>query len=144
MSNPISPMLISLVALILPVVLVPVILGIRYARAEREMEHSERLKALELGRTLPQDETWWSPALICVVIGAGVPVSVFLFAWLASASVGYRDDIWRAAGTVGTTAVVCGSVLAARFFTQRSPAEDRHAAKPPIDADAFDVVGRRG
>ena len=30
------------------------------------MEHIERMKALELGRTLPQDEPWFSPVRIAV------------------------------------------------------------------------------
>ena len=41
-----------------------IILGIRHDRRKREMEHIERMKALELGRTLPQDEPWLSPAKI--------------------------------------------------------------------------------
>ena len=53
--------LIPIVALAIPIVLVPVVLGICHARNERELEHSERMKALELGRALPGDESRWTP-----------------------------------------------------------------------------------
>lgn len=140
----IDPMVIPIVGISLPVILVPVILGLKHARLEREMEHAERMKALELGRTRPQDEPWWSPARICVAIGAGVPVSAFAFALLASTAVGYESGVWFAASTVGVAGVVCGSLLAVKHFNQQAQARDRIAAKPPVDADAFDFAGRRG
>ena len=59
-------MIIPIVAMAIPIVLVPVVLGIRHARLERELEHAERMKALELGRTLPEDEPWWTPPRISV------------------------------------------------------------------------------
>ena len=62
----IDPMVIPLAGIALPVVLVPVILCIKYARYERELEHAERIKALELGRTLPKDEPWWTLPRIAV------------------------------------------------------------------------------
>ena len=80
-----------------------------------------------------------------MAIGAGVPVGVFVCAWLASESVGYEGGVWFGATAVGMTAVVCGSLLAARHFDQIFQAGTiPHAAKPTADADAFDVVGRRG
>jgi hypothetical protein len=142
-----SPLLLPIVALGIPVVLVPIILGLKQARLERELEHAERMRALELGRTLPRDEPWWSPARVCVAIGAGVPVGSFLFAWLSSGSVGYHEEIWVSAGCVGAVSVISGSLLAARHFTLRARAESERAAlvaKPAFDADAYDVVGSRG
>jgi hypothetical protein len=137
-------MLIPLAAILLPVVLVPVILGMKQARLDRELEHAERIKALEVGRSLPQDEPWWTPARVSVAIGVWVPVGVFFCAWMASLNIGYEGGVWFAATAVGTAAVACGSALAYKQLTLPSPAEPQRADKPPVDADAFDVVGRRG
>src|SRR5689334_18501409 len=112
----IDPLLIPISAIALPVILVPVILGLRHARIERELEHAERIKALELGRTLPQDEGWWTLPRISVAIGAGVPAAVFFCAWQTSMSVSEPKDTWISAALVAMTAVISGSVLAAKHF----------------------------
>ena len=40
--------------------------GIRLERTKRELEHKERMMALELGRSLPGDGSWFSPlAPVC-------------------------------------------------------------------------------
>src|SRR4051794_20167445 len=121
----IDPTLIPLAGIALPVVLVPVILGIRYAKRERELEHAERIRALELGRTLPGDEPWWSLPRISVAIGVGVPASVFFCAWQASQGQADPKVAWIAAGIVGPTAAGCGSAPLARDFLVGG-----HAAPP--------------
>ena len=37
-------------------------LGLRQEKLKRELEHKERMKALEMGRSLPGDLPWLSPA----------------------------------------------------------------------------------
>jgi hypothetical protein len=143
----IDPILIPLAGIALPVVLVPVILSIRHAKFERQLEHSERIKALELGRTLPKDEAWWTLPRISVAIGAGVPASVFFCAWQASESQHDARVIWIAAGIVAMTAVVCGTALTAWHFfrpDRTTDDSDRYSAKSQFDADAYDVVSSRG
>ena len=88
-----DPIIIPIVGMAIPIVIVPVALGIKYARRERELEHAERMKALELGRTLPQDEPLWSPGRLCLAIGVGVPIGVFGFAWLASGGEGIKRSV---------------------------------------------------
>ncbi len=142
-----SPQLIPIFAMLIPIVIVPAALGFKYSRQVRELEHAERMRALELGRTLPQDEPWSSPARICLSIGAGVPIAVFGCAWLASSAVGFREEVWMSSAMVGVASVICGSMLAGKHFTQRAETERIAAgsfAKPSVDADAFDVVGSRG
>jgi hypothetical protein len=137
----IDPMILPIIALGLPVILVPIVMGIRHARIERELEHAERMKALEQGRTLPGDEPWWSPARVCVAIGAGVPVGTFGIAFLAN-----DTNAWIAAGLVGGAGVVGGTILAYRYFTQYFQAKSREhidLAKPFVDHDAYDVVSQR-
>jgi hypothetical protein len=139
---------IAIVALSIPIIIAPFAIGFRFARQSRELEHRERMKALELGRTLSKDEPWCTPARISLTIGAGVPIGVFTCAWLATASSGFQQDIWLSSMSVGVTSVICGSVLAAKHFTHRANAEAlayrASFEKPTIDEDAYDVVGRRG
>jgi hypothetical protein len=140
--------LIPIVGMTIPIVLVPVGLAMKHARIERELEHAERMKALELGRTLPHDESWWSPARISAAIGVGVPIGVFFCAWQVSSSgMEQTPAVWVSAGLVGLAGVVCGSLLANRHFARTEAAQravDRYLDKPDVDADAFDVVGSRG
>jgi hypothetical protein len=138
-----DPVLIPILGMLIPLVIVPVALVTKHARTARQLEHAERMRALELGRTLPMDESWWSPPRICVAIGAGVPIGVFLAAWLASASVGYQDGIWVGAMGVGLAGVIGGSILSARYLAQRERSQASYA-KPVVDDDAYDVVGARG
>src|SRR5437763_194934 len=138
-----NAVIIPVFGMLIPIVLVPTILGLRQARLDRELEHAERMKAMELGRTLPKDEPWWSPGRICVAIGAGVPVGVFFFAWMASDPRAVQPTLWSSAGIVGLAGVVSGSLLANRHLAQSAEGR-RHAVKPEVDADLYDVVGTRG
>jgi hypothetical protein len=140
-------MVIPLMALLIPIVVAPTAMGIKYARQVRELEHKERMKALELGRTLPRDEPWWTPPRLAAAIGVGVPIGVFACAMLASQGPGRHEEYWAGATAVGMTAVISGSILAGRHYSQRARAEafaQAGYAKPAVDADAFDVVGTRG
>ncbi len=144
----IDPVWIPLAGIALPVVLVPTVLGIRYARQEREFEHRERMKALEMGRTLPGDESWWSLPRIGMLIAVIVPVVSFIAAYQATTVWDDPRPAWVAATMVGVASVICGSGLAAYHFVRRDRMAEQvaelHAFKPPIDADAYDVVSRRG
>jgi hypothetical protein len=143
----IDPMVIPLVAIALPIILVPIILGFRHDRYKRELEHAERIKALELGRTLHRDDSWWTLPRIGVAIGAGVPAAIFFCAWQASESLKDPEPAWISAGIVGTAAVISGSILLARYYLRHDDsAHDTRDldGKSRIDADAFDVVSSRG
>ncbi|GAC1464991.1 MAG: hypothetical protein NVSMB9_04170 [Isosphaeraceae bacterium] len=137
-----NEILIPLLALMIPIIIVPTALGIKHARFLREMEHAERIKAMEAGRTLPQDETWSIPAKVCVTIGGLVPIGVFFCAWMATNSVGFHAEIWAAAAIMGVSAVGCGSVLSYKLLSLEGRGE--RDLKPMMDADALDVVGSRG
>ena len=122
-----------------------IVLGIRHDRQKREMEHLERMKALEFGRTLPQDEPWLSPAKIAALIGAVVPLGVFVSVGTATTSPAItrrcgsrrlmrrrgRGDLRGGRGCVSR---------AAPRKTSDSPA----AVKPYVEEDAYDVVSSRG
>lgn len=137
--------LIPLMALLIPIVIVPTSLAFKHARFLREVEHKERMRAMELGRNLAEDE--WSPIHFALSIGVGVPIGSMLVAWWAGApSVGASGAIWTAATVLGLGGLICGTVLASRHFAARQQVADRHGAedKPAFDPDAFDVVGSRG
>lgn len=141
-----DPLIIPIVGVSIPVVVVPAVMLSKWAITKRQLEHAERMKALELGLTLPGDEPWWSPPKIAVGLGVIVPLGVFFLAWLASESLGSEPRIWIAAMIVGTTGVGCGTTLAVRYLAHREQVlmtADRYD-KPFVDEDAFDVVGTRG
>jgi hypothetical protein len=123
---------------------VPMILHYRNEAKKRELEHIERLKAIEFGRTLPQDERWWSPGWTALVIGAGVPIGVFLCVLLASTQVGYHEQMWIGASSVGISSVICGTILAFQSSRARKLGHDPDAGKPEVEEDAYDVVASRG
>jgi hypothetical protein len=127
---------------LLVVVALPVWLGTRHALRERQMEHTERMKALEMGVLLPKDQPKWTPEKLPMAIGAGVPIA----ALIAGLSAG--RDAWVAVGMVGTAGVICGTILATsrRFNPSASPGPfEARVAKPAVhDPDAFDVVSSRG
>ena len=59
-----------IVGMLIPIIIVPTALGFKHARYLRQVEHDERMKAMELGQTLPGDQSW-TPASIAMTIGAG-------------------------------------------------------------------------
>jgi hypothetical protein len=123
---------------------VAIVLTQRHERRKRELEHIERMRALELGRILPQDEPWWSPARIALLIGAGVPSVAYLSVGLASTSVGYHEGMWIAAAIVGMSGVISGSILAGQSLNRYKTSEPFDASKPSVEEDAYDVVSARG
>src|SRR5271166_622254 len=79
--------------------------GIRLERTKRELEHKERMKALELGRSLPGDGSWLSPLRAGVLVAVVVPIGVFGVALLSSLAMGYQEGIWPVAGAVSCFAI---------------------------------------
>ncbi len=140
-------LMIPLAAIMLPLVLVPTIMVLKFRANKREFEHKERMKALETGRALPQYGAW-PAAFVCSSIGAGVPAAAFFFTWLSSISSAKYEDMWAAPTFVGLAGVIAGTSLAFRLFAreqgQSSPETDPNHKVFYADPDAFDVVGRRG
>jgi hypothetical protein len=142
--------------------------GMRHDARKREMEHTERMRAIEMGiwpgrgvgSYLPQaavaqvkacskDEE--QPSLLgmarkCYSIALWTPFWGFLFgggfgrSWNAILIVGMT------VATVSVVSVLCGTYLTARAqeFAANSPGGDGFFPKPPLDPDAYDVVSRRG
>ena len=142
-----DPVAIPVVAMLIPIVVVPTAMVLKQQRRKREYEHQERMKALEMGHLLPVGHAW--SAFAVTAIGAGVPIGAFLFAWLASLTNHAADEVWPVAGVVGLAGVGGGVYLAKRVlgFRDNRPAPREVAfgnGKPAFDPDAYDVAGRRG
>ncbi len=151
------------ILLIVAVIVAPMGFGFHHAARKRDYLHRERMKALEMGLPVPGDNAW--SAAVCIAIGAVVPVGALIVALVATSlarsndrelppemavlvqtrSSGPETAIWTGSTLVGLAGVVGGSTLALRLFgsRQRSKHSDGFA-KPVVDPDAYDVVGRRG
>lgn len=113
----------------------------RQQARKRELEHLERMRALELGRTFPQDEPVLSSPKVGPIIAIVVPSVAFISAGSATQGAGYEETIWIATAMVGTAAVICGTALVA---TSRKK-DNTQVEKPYLAEDAqYDVVGTRG
>ena len=121
--------------------------GLRQEKLKRELEHKERMMALEMGRSLPGDIPWLSPLRVGFLTAVVVPIGVFGLTFLSSRSTGFQGDLWQGAGIVSVCAIVCGSVVACLGFA-RQASNEAHAAdlveKTPVEDDAYDVVSSRG
>jgi hypothetical protein len=136
----------------------PIVLHHRGERRKRELEHIERMRAIDAGRPYPGQKgfglsglpKWVVPNIIAVSIGAVVPLGVFLFAFLTNLIVGFHEDIWMAAGGVGLGSVICGTVLAYGTFQKLGSSDENEGfaayrnSKPHVEDDAYDVVSSRG
>ncbi|HWE36648.1 MAG TPA: hypothetical protein VG406_08780 [Isosphaeraceae bacterium] len=131
--------------------LLAIVGGFLHSRRSRELEHAEKMKAIELGRPWPLDksepepepEAADSPEQLPLTLLKSVPLGSLGIAVGASFLLRPEPMIWVAAGAVGVTSLICGTVLSLRQGPARGP-EMSPASKPVSDPDALDVVGRRG
>jgi hypothetical protein len=141
--------LIPIVAILMPLVLVPTVIVLRQRDRRREWEHRERMKAMEMGLPVPGTEVWASR--VAIALGAVMHVGVFAIAWLATLTTTV-DEVWIAATLVGGAGVLSGARLASRAIWGRHRAEQEgqrsglaHAhAKPQFDPDAYEAIVRHG
>ena len=139
-----DPLIIPIVAFLIPIIIVPTALGIKHARFLREVEHAERMRAMELGLNQAENESW-TPAGLAASIGAGVPIAVMFIAFIAAPRTGSSDALWMAATLIGVAGVISGTTLAGMQLSKRNQASAALTVeKPAYDPDQFDVVGRRG
>jgi multisubunit Na+/H+ antiporter MnhB subunit len=113
-------------------ILIIVAMGIRHARFERQLQHTERIRALEAGRVLPGEQPWWSPERLAVAIGAGVPLAALILGLKVTSSGTASGEMWFAVGLIGVAGVVCGTQLALRL-----PQSPIAHAKPYVSPDEF-------
>jgi small-conductance mechanosensitive channel len=136
-----------ILGLVLIFAFVLVLVLLNFSQRRRELEHEERMKARQMDQPIPERHPEWPQAMICIAIGAGVPIAAFLFTALATLSQKVDSGIFWAPGIVGIAAVYYGYCLATQLISGSNPDQEEEAedtGKPAIDADAIDVVGQRG
>jgi hypothetical protein len=141
--------------------LVATIGGFLHHRRERLLTHEERMKALELGRQMPDDAATARIKAAFGVSSSGdkaeesdslarkcfsTALWVAFWGFLAASQGGWVNHsiaiaIAASVAVIGVTAFICGTILAAR--SPAKPSGTSHA-KEHFEADAFDVVSRRG
>jgi hypothetical protein len=156
-----TPLVFSVLGGVFLLALVAIVGGFLHYRRERLLSHKERMKALDLGREMPDDA---ATARIKAAFGspssagdseASEPLArkcfstalwVAFWGFLGASQGGWVNPaiaiaIAASVGAIGVTAMICGATLA-----MRSPAEApyRPVAKSAMEADSFDVVSRRG
>ncbi|APW62534.1 hypothetical protein [Paludisphaera borealis] len=138
------------VAILMIVVALPVVLSMRHAAKDREFQHAERLKALEMGRPLPGESTpEYSPKGAGTGIGVWVPICALGIALAATTDSNNSEAadvaIWVSAGCVGMTGVICGTILAVRATMQNGRTANHFApSKHSFEESEIDTVSRRG
>jgi hypothetical protein len=134
--------------------------GFLHYRRERLLMHTERMKALEMGRELPDDpETAKVKAASqvklarqqaeraepgeksftarCYSMTSAICGTGFVFAWLAAENQGVALAIAAATGAIGVTGMICGTILASK--PQPAPVREpipSIPAKPFFDPEA--------
>jgi len=145
-------LLAGLLGSVVLIALVAIVGGFLHSRRERLLTHNERIKALEMGRELPDDA---ATARIKAVYGVVeksetdaksfatqcynntgyICGSGFFFAMVSSSSHGVAYALAAASGAIGVTGLICGTILASR---EPSPASTFSgvASKPRFDPEA--------
>jgi hypothetical protein len=149
-----EPLLIPIVAILMPLFLVPTILVLKHRHKKREWEHRERMKAMETPFHFPQVLGLGSSRGVAA-IGAGVPMASVLAAFLTSITweptsfdeVPVPAVAWGCAVLISAGALVTSLQLASMHAKAAEKADSiarMDNAKPAFDPDTFDVVGSRG
>jgi len=145
--------IIPVVAILMPLFLVPSVLVLRHRHKRREWEHRERIKAMELQMPVPRGEGLGSSKGVAA-IGAGVPVASVLAAFLTSVTwepmthdeVSVPAVAWACAVLISAGALATSLILTfmhARAVERAESLAQMDHGKPVYDPDAFDVVGSR-
>lgn len=154
--KPIDALIIPIVALLMPLVLVPTVLVLKHRFKRREWEHLERMKAMNSSRPLARPAGWVGSGGVAA-IGAGVPAASVIGAFLTSLfweptalqDIPVPTVAWGCAVLISAGGLLTSLALAflqARTLhrLESSAAAEREYAKPVFDPDTFDVVGSRG
>ncbi len=147
-----DPIVIPVMALMIPIIVVPTTLFFKHRLRVREMQHNERMRAMELG-VMPRTESMsWPGAAVCVALGAGVPVGSLVVAWLATMTNDAPSEVWGVPVVISFFAIWAAQALAERMLRPKkerlnaanTSQTEQTAGKPAFDPDAYDVVGSRG
>jgi hypothetical protein len=146
-------LVIPIVAILMPLVLVPTIMTLKFRQSRKEWEHLERMRAMELGLRMPPDQVAGATKSIAW-IGAGVPIFSICAALVACMDGPNSVDgvplaaiVWGVAAMISGGALLTSLLIAFAIARPRKPADSPFVAsngKPAFDPDTFDVVASRG
>jgi hypothetical protein len=150
-----DPLIIPIVAILMPVVLAPSVMMLKHRHERRQWEHQERMKAMETRLPFSMGQALGGGASVAA-IGAGVPMVAVLGAFLTSLTVDspsideaipLHGIAWGCASMISGGAFVSSLILYRMQARARKDADAASAAlndsKPMYDPDAFDVVSSR-
>lgn len=150
-----DPLVIPIVAILMPLVLVPTVLVLKHRHKRREWEHRERMRAMDGPMPLMRPGTWAASGGVAA-IGAGVPVASVAAAFLTTlmwdpttpSDVPMPAVAWGCAVIISMAGFATSLLLALlQARTQRqiesNAAHMLASEKPAFDPDTFDVVGSR-
>jgi len=148
-----DPLLVPITGILMPLLLVPTIITMKHRHRRREMEHRERMKAMELGLSNRPGQAPGDMKSIAW-IGAGVPIASVIMAFLtcsegpaAVEEVPLAAIVWSGAALISGGAMLTSLIMAFMVGRLRKTGDSPYAmngAKPVYDPDAFDVVSSRG
>lgn len=149
-----EPLIIPVIAILMPLILVPTIIFMKHRHKRREWEHRERMRTLDVSGPLPSAHAIVGSGGVAA-IGAGVPIASVIAAFLTCtiADVTTEDQIpmagiaWGCALMISVAAMATGLILALMQARARRQSESAafQVDKPAVyDPDAFDVVSSRG
>ena len=124
--NPMEVVASSAQMVVIGLVVMGTIAGIGRSRRRHELEHLERIKAMEVGFVPRAAGMDWPLAAVCIAIGAAVPVVSFAIRWLATLPAEAPDIIWIAPAFVSFAAIG-----GARISRTGSPTRVRARGSPP-------------
>jgi hypothetical protein len=141
---------IPILGILMPIVLVPMIMILKHRTLQREWQHKERMRAIELGVPVPKAHSGGSVA----AIGAGVPIAAVLGAVATTLSyespsgdeVPMLGIVWGCAVLISAVGMITSLILAhigGRTPRQSESFDPARNGKAAFDPDAFDVVSSR-
>ena len=86
-----DPLIIPIVAILMPLVLVPTVIFMKHRHKRREWEHRERMKSLEVSGPLPAGHAPVGSGGVAA-IGAGVPIASVIAAFLTCVASEVRTE----------------------------------------------------
>jgi hypothetical protein len=128
---PTGVMVVLIVAAVMAVPITAIIVGVKYATKERELQHAERMKALEHGVPLDEieEERRFRKGVMRLAAGIGVAVPICAVGVATGAVLGLGNSvptivvflIWTGAASVGVAAVASGAWLAQGAMARLKP-----------------------
>ncbi len=138
-------LVIPIIALLIPIVLVPSIVVTKMRMRARELEHRERMRALELGREFPSSASWLTAPMLALALGVLMPWGVFLAAALTPPRGAPPASIFIIAAVVAIMGVLSGAFIAHRHYARQTywAATGLKDKAQAVDADEYDFAGHR-